>query len=67
MHPCAKGHPHNTTAGRDHCDLKYADKRIERQLKKGPPIYQAVVHDPPVTVDKGGIPMVVFRSAVRVA
>jgi hypothetical protein len=51
----------------DRCNLKYADKRIERQLKAGPPIYTPVVHDPPLVVDKGGIPVVVFRSAVRVA
>ena len=67
MHECGKGHPHNTREGMERCNLKYADKRIERQMKKGPPIYQAVIHDPPLVVDKGGIPVVVFRSAVRIA
>jgi len=67
MFPCGKGHPHNTQDGMERCNLKYADKRIERQLKAGPPIYAPVVHDPPLVVDKGGIPVVVFRSAVRVA
>jgi hypothetical protein len=66
-YPCGKGHPHNTEQGMKRCNLKYADKRIERQMKKGPPIYQEVVYDPPLVVDKGGIAVVVFRSAVRIA
>lgn len=67
MFPCGKGHPHNTVAGKERCDLKYADRRIERQIKKGPPIYAPVIHDPPLVLDDGPVTVVVFRSATRIA
>ena len=67
MYPCNKGHPHNTEQGMKRCDIKYIDRRIQRMINRGPPIYKAVVHDPPIVVDKGGIAVVVFRSAVRIA
>jgi hypothetical protein len=67
MYPCGKGHPHNTAEGMTRCNSKYADKRIKRIVDRGPPIYKKIKYDPPITVDKGGIPVVMYYSAVRVA
>lgn len=62
MYPCGKGHPHNTPEGRDRCDLKYADKRIQRLLNKGPLLYEKIIYDPPKKTCKGGIEVVVFQE-----
>jgi hypothetical protein len=62
MHPCQKGHSHNTHEGRDRCDLKYAEKRMQRLLNKGPIIYKKIVHDPPKKACKGIIEVIVFQE-----
>jgi hypothetical protein len=62
MHPCKKGHPHNTPEGRDRCDLKYADKRIKKFMDKGPIIYKKIVHSPARKTCKGAIEVVVFQE-----
>lgn len=62
MHPCKKGHPHNTADGQAKCDLKYADRRIKRFMDKGPIIYKKIVHSPARKTCKGAIEVVVFQE-----
>ena len=62
MNPCQKGHPHNTPEGRDRCDLIYADKRMQRILNKGPPIYEKKVYDPAKQIDNGIIKVYIFQE-----
>jgi hypothetical protein len=62
MHPCKKGHPHNTAEGQFKCDLKYADKRIKKFMDKGPIIYKKIVHSPARKTCKGAIEVVVFQE-----
>ena len=66
-YPCKKGHPHNTQRGMERCNLKYADRRVKRDLDRGPPIYKGVKYEPPLVLDMGGISVLMFYSAVRVA
>jgi len=63
MFPCKKGHPHKTAQGCFDCNLKYADRRVKREMDKGPRQHRKIVHKPAKVVDKGIIKVYIYQEA----